>query len=218
MRLSFITGLPQLSAGAVYAVLVIVRNLFILSISTREAVGVASVSEGISEVGEVLAGSVSSAVLAIVGAGYGSGSLKKYKESVGMVFRQSAAVALVSGLFQAALMLPMFHIMLHGEGDSVRQMAVIALISSSVSLVFYLLNTVFICTYEATGRLQLAHVNYLLDYCLLPIGLMVVLGKCFGINGVWISNPLCEAIVLRFNVMIAWRTCGHFPRRASDYG
>ena len=123
-----------MSAGTFYAVLVIVRNLFILSISTREAVGVASVSEGISE---VLAGSVSSAVLAIVGAGHGSGSLKKYKESVGMVFRQSAAVALVSGLFQAALMLPMIHIMLHGEGDSVRQMAVIALISSSVSLVFY---------------------------------------------------------------------------------
>ena len=40
---------------------------------------------------------------------------------------------------------------------------------------------------------------------------MVVLGKCFGINGVWISNPLSEAIVLLFNVMIAWRTCGHFP-------
>ena len=37
-----------------------------------------------------------------------------------MVFRQSAAVALVSGLFQAALMLPMIHIMLHGEGDSGR--------------------------------------------------------------------------------------------------
>ena len=53
---------------------------------------------------------------------------------------------------------------------------------------------------------------------MLPIGLMVVLGKCFGINGVWISNPLSEAIVLLFNVMIAWRTCGHFTRRASDYG
>ena len=47
---------------------------------------------------------------------------------------------------------------------------------------------------------------------------MVVLGKCFGINGVWISNPLSEAIVLLFNAMIAWRSCGHFPRRASDYG
>ena len=184
VRLSFITGLPQLSAGAFYAVLVIVRNIFILSIGAREAVGVASLSEGISEVGEVLAGSVNRAVLAIVGAGYGSGSLKKYQQSVGMVFRQSVAIAFVSGMIQAAVMLPMIRIMLHGESDSVRQMAVIALISSSMSLVFYLLNNVFIGTYEATGRLRFAHVNYLLDYFVFPIGLMVLLGKCFGINGV----------------------------------
>ena len=178
----------------------------------------ASLSEGISEVGEVLAGSVNRAVLAIVGAGYGSGSLKKYQQSVGMVFRQSVSIALVSDMIQTAVMLPMIRIMLHGESDSVRQMAVIALISSSMSLVFYLLNNVFIGTYEATGQLRFAHVNYLLDYCVFPIGLMVLLGKCFGINGVWISNPLSEALVLLFNIMIAWRACGHFPRRASDFG
>ena len=216
--ISFQTGLPELSAWILYVLFAIVRNVFILSISTKEAIAVATMAEGINQVGELVMSAASDATLALAGAAFGSGSLKRYKKDVSLVFRQTAVIAIAAGLIQAAMVVPVVRLMLDGEGAGVHQMAVTALLMESITLTFYIVNNVFISTYEATGRLRYAHVNYALEYLVLPLALMVLLGKCFGITGVWISHPVSEALLLLYNIFLTWKTCGHFPRRAEDFG
>ena len=212
------TGLPELSAWVFYLVFAILRNLYILKIHSGEAVAVVTLSEGVNQIGELFMASAFSAILAIAGAAYGCGSRERYEKDVGMVFRQSAVLALAAGLIQAAMTWPVVYFTLGGESVSVRQMAVTALLSESVALVFYILNNVFIGTYEATGRLRLAHVNYFLEYLLFPVAFMLALGEAFGITGVWLGHPVSEAVLLLFNIGLAWKSIGHFPRRAEDFG
>jgi hypothetical protein len=45
---------------------------------------------------------------------------------------------------------------------------------------------------------------------------MLVLGYNIGIDAFWFAQPLAEILVLFFNLGLAWRSCGHFPRSFTD--
>lgn len=63
-----------------------------------------------------------------------------------------------------------------------------------------------------------AHLNYLLEFFVVALGVTFLLGTAFGIIGVWAAFPVTEALTCLVNLCLARKNCGHFPRKPEDLG
>lgn len=213
------TGLPEMTAWGLYVAFAAIRNLYILRLSETDALAAVTLSEGINQIGELIVSAQFNIIVSMLGAAWAAGDRKRYDKTVRVVWKTSLGIGLSYSVLQAALAYPMIRLFMEeSEAGSVVHMSLVILLFYSLGYVFYTANLVFTGTYESVGRLSYAHLDYLLEYFALYLGFMLLLGTVFGITGVWAAFPATEAATCLVNLCLAWKACGHFPRRLEDLG
>ncbi len=213
------TGLPEMTAWGLYVAFAAIRNLYILRLSETDALAAVTLSEGINQIGELIVSAQFNIIVSMLGAAWAAGDRKWYDKTVRVVWKTSLSIGLSYSVLQAALAYPMIRLFMEeSDAGSVVHMSLVILLFYSLGYVFYTANLVFTGTYESIGRLSYAHLDYLLEYFALYLGFMLLLGTVFGITGVWAAFPATEAATCLVNFCLAWKACGHFPRRLEDLG
>jgi Na+-driven multidrug efflux pump len=213
------TGLPEMTAWGLYVAFAAIRNLYILRLSETDALAAVTLSEGINQIGELIVSAQFNIIVSMLGAAWAAGDRKWYDKTVRVVWKTSLSIGLSYSVLQAALAYPMIRLFMEeSNAGSVVHMSLVILLFYSLGYVFYTANLVFTGTYESIGRLSYAHLDYLLEYFALYLGFMLLLGTVFGITGVWAAFPATEAATCLVNFCLAWKNCGHFPRRLEDLG
>ena len=213
------TGLPEMTAWGLYVAFAAIRNLYILRLGETNALAAITLSEGINQIGELIVSAQFNIIVSMLGAAWAAGDRKGYDKTVRVVWKCSLGIGLAYSVLQAALAYPMIRLFMEeSDAGSVVHMSLVILLFYSLGYVFYTANLVFTGTYESIGRLSYAHLDYLLEYFALYLGFMLLLGTVFGITGVWAAFPATEAATCLVNFCLAWKTCGHFPRRLEDLG
>ena len=213
------TGLPEMTAWCLYVASAAIRNLFILRLGDTDALAAVTLSEGINQIGELIVSAQFNVIVSMLGAAWAAGDRKRYDKTVRVVWKSSLGIGLSYSLLQAALAYPMIRLFMEeSDAGSVVHMSLVILLFYSLGYVFYTANLVFTGTYESIGRLSYAHLDYLLEYFALYLGFMLLLGRFFGITGVWAAFPATEAATCLVNLCLAWKTRGHIPRRLEDLG
>ena len=219
VSLTLRTGLPEMTAWGMYVAFAAVRNLFVLRLGAADALAAITLSEGINQFGELLVSAMFDSAVSVLGAAWAAGDRERYEMTVRAVWKYSLRIALVYAALQAVLAYPMIRLFMEpGEADSVIRMTLEILLLYSLGYVLYTGNTVFAGTYESVGRLFFAHLNYVMEYFVLYLGVMFLMGTAFGILGVWAAFPVTEALICLMNLCLAWKTCGRFPKRPEDLG
>lgn len=219
VSLSLKTGLPEITAWGLYVAFASIRNLFVLHLGAANALAAITLAEGLNQFGELLAGAVFTSVVSLLGAAWASGDRKQYDETVRVVWKYSLRIGVAFAVLQAVLAYPMIRLFMEpGEAGSVIRMTLEIMLFFCLGFFFYICNMVFAGTYESVGRLSFAHLNYALEYFVLYVSSMLLLGTVFGIAGVWAAFPATEALTCLVNLCLAWKTCGHFPGQPEDLG
>ena len=84
----------------------------------------------------------------------------------------------------------------------IKDQAVIDLYFVCLGVPFYAANNIFTSVYEVRELVKHAHLNYLLETCVLYIFYSVVLSQLLGVTGLWIAYPAAEATTLLVNVIL----------------
>ena len=95
--------------------------------------------------------------------------------------------------------------------------AVLLTVSCALGFVFYLLNSELVCYYKIIGAYIQAHVLFLAEALLFPLGAKILLGEIFGVAGFCMGGALGEFAVFILNLIIVWISTGKFPLKISDF-
>lgn len=208
-------GLPELLCWGYYILSATLRNGIILRISNEDDLAAVTLSDG-AEFGELLQTAAFYAVLVTIGMAVGSKDREKYRIYVSSVAKSILKIALIGGITMMLIAWPILNLFIEeGESQAVFDIALKILIIYGFNFIFYLLNNMFSSLYETIGLIKYAHLNYILEVVLYSM-LMLVLGYNIGIDAFWFAQPLAEILVLFFNLGLAWKSCGHFPRSFTD--
>jgi len=215
VKSSLKTGLPEFLCWGYYVLSAALRNGIILRISNQDALAAVTLSEG-AEFGELLQTAVFYAVLVTIGMAFGSKDQEKYHVYISTVAKIILKIALIGGVVMMLTAWPILNLFIEeGESKAVFDIALKILIIYGFDFIFYLINNMFSSLYETIGLIKYAHLNYLLEVVLYSI-LMLVLGYTIGIDAFWFASPLADILVLFFNLSLAAKSCGHFPRSFTD--
>ena len=215
VRDSLTTGFPELLCW-IYSVLAYaLRNGLVLRIGNKNALAAVTLRDGV-EFGELLQTVAFYAVLVTIGTAYGSHDREKYHAYVGTVAKSIVKIAVTGGIVLLLTAYPLLSIFV-GENESreVFDIALKLMYIYGFHFIFYLLNNMFSSLYETIGLLKYAHLNYMLEVVFYAV-LMLVMGYAIGVDGIWFAQPISEILLLFFNLGLAWKACGHFPRHFDD--
>ncbi len=84
----------------------------------------------------------------------------------------------------------------------IKRNAVIDLCLVSLGTPFYAANNIFTSVYEVRELVKHAHLNYLLETCVLFILFSMVLSRFMGVTGLWAAYPAAEASTLAVNFLL----------------
>ena len=84
----------------------------------------------------------------------------------------------------------------------IKDQAVVDLYFVCLAVPFYTANNIFTSVYEVRELVKHAHLNYLLETCVLYIFYSVVLSQMIGVTGLWAAYPAAEASTLLVNVIL----------------
>jgi Na+-driven multidrug efflux pump len=209
------TGFPEFLCWSYYVLSGSLRNGLVLRIGSENALAAVTLSDGV-EFGETLMTAVFYAVHATIGMAFGSNDREKYHDHVKTVAKSILKIALGGGLVLMLAAWPLLNLFVEeGESEAVFNIALKILVIYGFNFIFYLMNNMFGSLYETVGLLKYAHINYLLEV-ILYCAFMPLLGFTIGTDGVWIAQPIAEILLLLFNLGLAWKSCGHFPRSFAD--
>ena len=211
------TGLPEMLCWSYYILSAALRNSLVIHIGNKDALAAVTLSDG-AEFGELVMTALFYAVLVTIGSAYGSRDREKYRTYISTVAKSVLKIAIGGGIIFIVTAWPILNLFIEeGESQEVFYIALKILIIYAFNFIFYLLTSMFSSLYETIGLLKYAHLNYLLEVMLYAF-FMVALGYAIGVDGIWIAQPIAEILLLLFNLILVWKSCGHFPRSFADLG
>ncbi len=215
VRDSLKTGFPELLCWIYSVITFALRNNLVLRVGSRDALAAITLRDGV-EYGELLQTVVFYAVLVTIGTAYGSRDAGKYHAYVSTVAKSIIRIAISGGIVLMLTAWPILKFFVNeSDGSEVFTIALKLMFIYGLHFIFYLMNNAFSSLYETVGLLKYAHLNYLMEVLLYSV-LMLFLGNTVGINGIWFAQPVSEVLLLLFNLALAWKNCGHFPRSFLD--
>ena len=228
IRESFFTGLPDFMEYGFVGVLYLVENLYLLTRFSESVVAGVGVFEAIDNLPEVICVGFSFLVTAMLGTRVGKvcgapsdRDRNAAMEELGKTARRITKGGIVGSLFVAAALLLLarpFTGLFLSPGDAVAtQSAILLTVSCAIGFVFYMLNSELVCYYKVVGAYIPAHVLFLAETLLFPLGFKLMLGELFGVTGFCLGGAAGEIAAFLLNLCIVWRMAGRFPRRISDF-
>lgn len=228
IRETFFTGLPDFMEYGFVAVLYLVENHYVLSRFSQSLIAGIGVFEAIDNLPEILCvgfsflvtGALGTRVGRVIGATSDTGRDAARRE-LGETARRITSGGNIGALvFAAALLLlarPLVSLFME-SGDAVAmESAVLLTVSCAVGFVFYILNTELVCYYKIVGAYIPAHVLFLAEALVFPLGFKLLLGELFGMRGFCLGGAAGEIATFLLNLGIVWAASGRFPRRISDF-
>ena len=104
-----------------------------------------------------------------------------------------------------------------GNDPDAAASAVWLTISCALGFVFYMINSELVCYYKIAGAYFHAHIMFLAESFLFPLGFKIMLGELFGVKGLCMGGFAAEAAVLLLNLGMVTCSTARFPRRISDF-
>lgn len=228
IRESFFTGLPDFMEYAFVSVLYLVENLYILRRFSESVIAGLGVFEAIDNLPEIICVGFSFLVTACLGTCVGKHkaassetSIRKAEEILDKEANKLTLGALTGAVVTAAFLIvtarPATALFLTDNDPAAAASAVLLTVSCALGFVFYLLNSELVCYYKIIGAYIQAHVLFLAEALLFPLGAKILLGEIFGVAGFCMGGAVGEFAAFILNLAIVWISSGKFPLKMSDF-
>ena len=228
IRDAFFTGLPDFMEYGFVGILYLIENLYLLSRFSESVIAGVGVFEAIDNFPEVICVGFSFLVTTALGEKVGKRvsmttdeGVKKADEELADGAKRLTRGAVVGALLiTAALLLlarPLTGLFLTGDDPAAVSSAVWLTVSCALGFVFYMLNSELVCYYKIVGAYIPAHLLFLAEALVFPLGFKLLLGELFGVLGFCLGGFAGELSALLLNLCIVWRVSGRVPRRLADF-
>lgn len=199
-----IAGSPPALNNLYTVIRTLLLNIMLLSVGGPVAVASFAFINSVNTLAQAVVSGISQTVSPLVGVFYGEHDVlsirKIFKLSIRFGLVSMAAFSILVSIFARPICL------LFGLTNSVQQnVAIPALIISSLSLIAAIVNNIFTYYYMTIGRTQLANKITLYRGLLFVIALAFILSQIFGVYGIWISFTVSEVLTLLAAIMAARR-------------
>ena len=195
-------GFPSLLAQVSGGIVMIIFNILILNMKGNVGVAAYGVIANIAIVVTALYTGLAQGMQPLISSYYGAGEKQHIKKVMkyGQVTMTVLSLALYGGLYIFA---PQITSAFNSEGN--KQLQTIAETGLKLyfgSNLFVGYNTVIATFFTSVERAMPAHILSLLRGLVLIIPLAFAMSALWGINGIWLSFPLAEAVVACFGVCV----------------
>lgn len=228
IRDAFFTGLPDFMEYGFVGILYLIENLYLLSRFSESVIAGVGVFEAIDNFPEVICVGFSFLVTAVLGKKVGArvnsfsddDAAKADAELADAVKRLTRGAVVGAVLIAAALLLlarPLTGLFLTGDDPVAFSSAVWLTVFCAFGFMFYLLNSELVCYYKIVGAYIPAHLLFLAEALVFPLGFKLLLGELFGVVGFCMGGFAGELAAFLLNLCLVWRLSGRFPRRLRDF-
>ena len=227
IREIFFTGLPDFMEYALVGALYYFENLYVLSRFSRSLLAGAGIFEAFENLPELLCvgccffvtaelGTRVGRITAADGENKAAAEKELHRTAVGLT--KFAVIASVGfSLILILISKPVIGLFFSAENDpAALQAASWMTVSYAVGFVFYILNSEIVSYYKLVEAYSLAHIVFIAEALLLPLGAKILLGELFGVRGFCFGGALGEALVLVLNLVLVRIKSGHFPKKFQD--
>lgn len=202
-------GLP---AGAEYLYVAIYEFLIIrFTIHTFSEIylPVFEIEDDINVIAEFFVAAMCTILVYRLGVVYGEGNRERLKKEI----KKTWIVCLILSVVVAVICLILYPYMVmyivEGFGPNtalIKEEAIKDLCLVSIATPFYAANNIFTSVYEVRELVKHAHLNYILETCLLYVFFSVLLSQMIGVAGLWAAYPAAEAstLLVNFALMIIY--------------
>ena len=195
-------GFPSLLAQVSGGIVMIIFNILILNMKGNVGVAAYGVIANIAIVVTALYTGLAQGMQPLISSYYGAGEKQHIKKVMkyGQATMTVLSLALYGGLYIFA---PQITSAFNSEGN--KQLQTIAETGLKLyfgSNLFVGYNTVIATFFTSVERAMPAHILSLLRGLVLIIPLAFAMSALWGINGIWLSFPLAEAVVACFGVCV----------------
>ncbi|MEN6327321.1 MAG: MATE family efflux transporter, partial [Syntrophomonas sp.] len=202
-----VAGSPPALNNLYTVIRTLLLNIMLLSVGGPVAVASFAFINSVNTLAQAVVSGISQTVSPLVGVFYGEHDVlsirKVFKLSIRFGLVSMAAFSILVSIFAGQICL------WFGLTNSVQQnVAIPALIISSISLIAAVVNNIFTYYYMTIGRTQLANKITLYRGLLLVIASAFILSQIFGIYGIWISFTVSEVLTLLATIMAARQILG----------
>ena len=224
------SGLPDFMEYAFVALFYLTENIYMLSRFSEFLLAGVSIFEAIENIPEMVCAGFCFLVTASLGTRVGcilaatspeetekanSELLKSTKRLTGGAIIGSFTVTLLLlitarpgiGLFFGA----------KASDPAAQDSAVLLVVSYAIGFVFYILNSEIVCYYKIVEAYSFAHIIFLAEALVFPLGAKILFGELFGSPGFCLGGALAEALTFCLNICFVWVSGKRFPRRLSDF-
>ena len=225
---AFFTGLPDFMEYIFVAIFYLVENLYILDRFSESVVSGVSIFEAIDNIPELMCVGFCFLTTATYGTrvgrliGASSGPEKEEASSeldkaAGSLTRMSVFCALAVSALLLILSPFLTKLFMTETNAEAQSCAILLTVSCALGLVFYILNSELVCYYKVVKAFAYAHIIFLAEALLLPLGFRLLLGEIFGITGFCLGGLAGEFFTFLLNICFVWKSAGHFPLHLSDF-
>ena len=228
IREAFFTGLPDFMEYGFVAIFYLVENNYLLSRFSESMVAGVGVFEAIDNLPETICVGFSFLVTASLGTRVGritvtsagpdrSAAVKELDETAGQLTKGAVIGSLLFGILLVLLARPIVEAFLMDGDLEAKRTALWLTISCASGFVFYMLNSELVCYYKIVEAYAPAHIMFLAEALLFPLGFKLLMGELFGVIGFCMGGFVGEVFTFLLNLTLVWKFSGCFPRRVSDF-
>lgn len=219
VRDSFFTGLPDFMEYGFAAIFYLAENVYMLSRFSETLVAGAGVFEAVNNVPEILCVGFCFLATSVFGTGVGrligassdeehAAAGQDLRRTAGRLTRGAIAGGMVFGGVLILAARPIAGLFLAGGSPEALDCAVQLTISCGLGFVFYMLNSELVCYYKVVGAYVQAHILFLAEALVFPLGCMILLGELFGVTGFCLGGFAGEFLAFLLNLFLAWMSGG----------
>ena len=209
-------GVPTVFTMASSVVLVFILNRILLGTGGSDAVAAYSVLLTIGNASNCISTGVGGVSLTLSGIFHGEEDVSGLKELLKLLSRYGVLLGAAVGALLLAFAPVLTGIFIPEEGAA-KELTIQGLRLFALGLIPCCINNALKNLYQGTGRVALTEGISVLEGAVFPALAALVLGRLFGVTGVWLYFLCGEVLALLFTVMLVWKKNQGFPRGAKPF-